>query len=163
MKLYIDTDDEIEGVSSAIADVLVNLKKESPPPNLTGLGSPEIISPEKFFKLQTKNAHLKENLHEYEVLDRFLKTKNTTLKGHLAQSRAQESEMCAQLDKFHSQANTLSFENRKLQSRLNRRYQETHILLIENKSLRKQLHSTGQEVENEADQKVETEAIPDTT
>ena len=71
--------------------------------------------------------------------------------------------MCAQMDKFRSQANTLSFENRKLQSRLNHRYQETRILLIENRSLRKQLHSTGQEVENEADEEVETEAIPDTT
>jgi regulator of replication initiation timing len=71
--------------------------------------------------------------------------------------------MCAQMDKFRSQANTLSFENRKLQSRFNRRYQETRILLIENRSLRKQLHSSGQEVENEADEEVETEAIPDTT
>ena len=60
MKLYIDTDDEIEGGSSAIADVLVNLKKElpprfshssSPPQNPIGLGSPKIISPKKFFKL----------------------------------------------------------------------------------------------------------------
>jgi hypothetical protein len=152
MKLYIDTDDEIEGGSSAIADVLVNLKKELPPrfsqsssspQNPTGLGSPKIISPKKFFKLQTENAHLKENLCEYKVLDRLLKTENTTLKSHLAQSWAQESNMCAQMDKFHSQANTLSFENRKLQSRLNRRYQETRIILIENRYLRKKLHSIG--------------------
>jgi regulator of replication initiation timing len=85
------------------------------------------------------------------------------LKGHLAQSQAQESDMCAQMDKFRSQANTLSFENRKLQSRLNHRYQETHILLIENQSLRKQLHSTGQGAENETDEVDEAEAIPDTT
>jgi hypothetical protein len=91
MKIYIDTDDDIEGGSSAIVYVLVNLRKElppcfsqssSPPPNPTRLGSPEIISPKKFIKLQTKNAHLKENLHEYEVLYRFLKIENTTLKGH---------------------------------------------------------------------------------
>ena len=71
--------------------------------------------------------------------------------------------MCAQMDKFSSQANTLSFENRKLHSRLNCRYQETRILLIENRSLRKKLHSTGKEVENEADEADEAEAIPDTT
>ena len=71
--------------------------------------------------------------------------------------------MCAQIDKFRSQANTLSFENRKLQSGLNHRYQETHILLIENRSLRKQLHSPGLEAENEADEADEAEVILDTT
>lgn len=160
MKLHIDTDDEMGGDSSAVAEALVNLKEDippdfsqpsSPPKNSTGLGRPKIISPHKFLKLQTKNAQLKEELHEYEVLDRFIKIENTTLKGRLAPYQVKELDMCAQVDKFCSQANLLSHENRKLHSRLNRRYQEARILLIENGSLRKKLRRTGQEVEDEAE------------
>ena len=71
--------------------------------------------------------------------------------------------MCVQIDKFSSQANTLSFENRKLHPGLNRRDQDTCILLIENRSLRKQLHSTGQDAKNEVDEADEAEVILDTT
>ena len=41
----------------------------SPPHNYIGLGKPKIISPKKLLKLQIENAKLKEELHEYEVVD----------------------------------------------------------------------------------------------
>ena len=66
-------------------------------------------------------------------------TKNTTLKDRVAQYQTKELDMCAQVDKFHSQANLVSYENVNLRSRLNQRYQEAHILLIENRSLKEKL------------------------
>ena len=91
------------------------------------------------------------------MLYRFIKNYNTTLKGLLVQSRAQESDMREQLDTFCSQTDLLKIENKKLHSRLNRMYLETCILLIDNRSLGKQLHRTRQEAANEV------EDIPDAT
>ena len=78
MKLRIDIDEEMGGDYSVVAEALVNLKEDmppnssqpsSPPHNYIGLGKLKIISPHKLLKLQTENAKLKEELHEYEVLD----------------------------------------------------------------------------------------------
>ena len=98
-----------------------------------------MISPWKFLKLQANIVQMKEELHEYEILDQFIRTENTTLKDLLAQYQTKESDMCAQVDKFCCQANLVRYENRKLHSRLNQRYQEACILLIENRSLREKL------------------------
>ena len=128
MKLCIDIDNEIEGDSLVVAGDLVNLKKvippncsqtNSPPKNSTGLDRPKMISPQNVLKLQEENVQLKEELHEYKVLDRLLKTENTTLKSLLAQYQTKELDMCAQVDKFHYPFNLVSYENRKLHSTLN--------------------------------------------
>ena len=104
MKLHIDTDDEIEGDSWAATEALVNLKEaippgcsqpNSPPHNSTRLDRPKMISPRNILKLQEENEQLKEELHEYKELDQVLKTKNTTLKGFLAQYHTKDSDMCA--------------------------------------------------------------------
>ena len=84
-------------------------------------------------------------------MDRLLKTENTTLKGFLAKYQTKESNMCAQVDKVHSQSNLVSYENINLHSRLNQRYQEARILLIKKISIRGKLRKTCKQTEDNPD------------
>ena len=72
--LHLDTEDEEEADPSATVEALVNLKETK---TLDHVNSTTYVS---FEALKSENVLLKNELHEYVVLERFLKDENITLK-----------------------------------------------------------------------------------